>query len=83
MKTKKVTGKGYEFANQPEGMVFLGVERVQVLDRATGRQRTLALSTLENDLPPAKFKLIDEALLMNGIFTNAAYQVMGIAEESL
>ena len=79
MKVKMVKGK-HEFDYQPDGILFLPSERVCILQRDSGAQRVVDVSSLEKTVGPEKFKSISSDLMHNNLVTTDNYQIMGLAD---
>jgi hypothetical protein len=79
MKTKKVKGK-FEFDYPLDGLFFLPCERVQLLERKTGEQRTLTMCQIQDKVGGKDFKRIESKLQTTNLFTTPRYQIMGLAD---
>ena len=77
MKVIKVEGK-YTFDFKPEGAIFFGTGKLLMLDCNTGLVKTKDLFKLEEHLSPPRFARINFELLMNNIYRDANFEIMGV-----
>jgi hypothetical protein len=80
MNTRKVNGK-YEFTNRPTGMVYFNITQTAWLDRKTGQVNYKSMASMKAKLSPALFEKIDSTLLMSGIHTTPAFEIMGVENQ--
>jgi hypothetical protein len=80
MKVKVDSEGKYAFDYKLEGILFLPSERVVILERATGDQRVITSSDLEDKIGAKKYKMVSQKLMHTNLFSNDNFQIMGLAD---